>query len=423
MKFSDPIFANRHERRREKATGGARNLTGFEPRNFRRFKMGGGGGAVAYDDKMNAAAQNAVLQLAQPMIQQTASQAVAGNNTALGQVYNFPLRNVGLNTKIVIEVSGTIAQAAAETLRKTQWGLANFFSNIQLADLSNYTRINTSGWHLTALASLRRQMAFGAAFVNDSPVNMGSNFQVCNQPDNVTVAKTFRFFFELPLAYSDVDLRGAIYAAVNNATWQLQVTVNPTICVGSAADATLACYQSTTAGDVGVMSAVSIQIYQFYLDQLPFSGNKPVLPLLSLAYNYLIQNTTQTALVAGQDFPVQYANFRQFLSTIVIYDNAGTLNVGSDINYWGIQAANLTFLRKYDPYMSSLLTRNIMGDDFPKGTYIFDHRSKPINTAAYGNTQLVVNPITVTAGATLLIGYEMLAVQAQAINAGSLPAN
>ena len=50
----------------------------------------------------------------------------------------------------------------------------------------------------------------------------------------------------------------------------------------------------------------------------------------------------------------------------------------------------------------------------------FDHCRKPIDTNQFGNMQLVINPSLVNANAVLFVGYEMLAVQSQAINAGSL---
>jgi P3 major capsid protein len=374
-----------------------------------------------YTQKNNDDAQAAVLAIAQPMVQQVYQTNIAAANAAQGQILNIPLNPVGLNTKLTVEVTFTLAQAAAETLNRTQFGLANFFSNIALTDLSNYQRVNTAGWHLSMLAHLRRQMIFGGAYLTDAPQNTGSNWAVCNGPAAVTAGVLCRMFFEIPLAYHEYDLRGAIYAQVTSATWRLQLTVNPNIVLPSTAtDTTLACYQSTTAGNIGNVTNVQIQVYQHYLDQLPQAGNTAVVPLLSLAWNYLIQNTIGPPIVQGQDVPIPYSNYRTFLSTMAIFDNAGTLNVGTDVNYWGIQAANLVFLEKYDPFMAQLRVRNLIGDDPPRGTYMFDHRRKPIMTNQFGNTQLILNASQVNAGASLLIGYEMLAVQSQAINAGSL---
>lgn len=386
------------------------------------FKSGGPSQqSASYTQQNNDAAQAAVLAIAQPMVQQVFQTTIAGNNVAQGQVLNIPLNNVGLNTRLTVEVTFNLSQAAAETLNRTQLGLSNFFSNIALTDLSNYQRVNTAGWHLYLLACLRRQNMFGQAYLTDTPTGAGQNWVVNNAPAAITNQVTCRMFFEIPLAYHDYDLRGAIYAQVTSATWRLQLTINPNIVVASTAtDATLACFQSTTAGNVGTVSAVTIQVYQHYLDQLPMSGNTAVVPLLSLAWNYLIQNTIGPPIVQGQDVPIPYSNYRTFLSTVAIYDNAGTLNVGSDVNYWGIQAANLVFLEKYDPFYAALRARTLIGDDPPRGVYIFDHRRKPIMTNQFGNTQLILNASQVNAGASLLLGYEMLAVQSQAINAGSL---
>lgn len=394
----------------------------------RRYKVQNGvTAAPKYTNADNAKAEALVLAVARPMIQPTMSQGLPGSNVAQGQTITFNLNNVGLQTKLTVEVTGTLTAAGAETLTKTAWGLANIFSQVVLTDLSNIQRINTTGLHLFALATLRNRSAFGASFLNDSPIRMGSNYQVNDGPNSINAgsgATTFRMFFELPLAYHDNDLRGAIYSNVTNAQWRLQLTVNSNFIVGSGATDTLfACYQSTAATPASTLTAFNVQVYQHYLDQLPRGSNgQPIVPLFSLSWNYLLINTVSTGMVATQDFPVQYANFRTFLSTIAIYDNGGSFNAGSDVNYVAIQVANQTYLEKLDPYMSSLRTRNMIGNDYPPGTYVFDHRRWPIVTDQFGNTQFVLNASTVNASANVQMMYEMLSIQNQAINAGSLSA-
>ncbi len=396
----------------------------------RKFKVGaqnGGTAAPKYTDADNAQAQALVLAVARPMIQPTMAQNITGSNTAQGQTITFNLNNVGLQTKVTVEVQGTLTAVAAETLTRTPWGLANIFTQVVLTDLSNIQRINTTGLHLYALATLRGRAAFGATFLNDAPVNMGSNFLVNDGPQAINAgsgATPFRMFFELPLAYHDNDLRGAIYSNVTNAQWRLQLTVNPNFIAGSGATDTLFnVYKSTAATPASTLTAFQVQIYQHYLDQLPRGkNNQPIVPLFSLSWNYLIINTVSTGAVATQDFPVQYANFRTFLSTIAIFDNGGTFNSGSDVNYVAIQVANQTYLERLDPFMSTLRTRQMIGDDYPPGTYVFDHRRWPIVTDQFGNTQFVLNASTVNANANVQMMYEMLSIQNQAINAGSLAA-
>jgi hypothetical protein len=393
----------------------------------RRYKQNGATAAPKYTNADNAKAEALVLAVARPMIQPTMAQALPGSNVAQGQTITFNLNNVGLQTKLTVEVTGTLTAAGAETLTRTAWGLANIFTQVVLTDLSNIQRINTTGLHLFALATLRNRGAFGASFLNDSPVKMGSNYQVNQGPNAINAgsgATTFRMFFELPLAYHDNDLRGAIYSNVTNAQWRLQLTVNSNFIVGSGATDTLfACYQSTAATPASTLTAFNVQVYQHYLDQLPRGNNgQPIVPLFSLSWNYLLINTVSTGMVATQDFPVQYANFRTFLSTIAIFDNGGSFNAGTDVNYVAIQVANQTYLEKLDPFMASLRTRNMLGNDFPAATYVFDHRRWPIVTDQFGNTQFVLNASAVNASANVQMMYEMLSIQNQAINAGSLSA-
>ena len=367
----------------------------------------------------NMLARNMVLGQAINMIQSIAS----GTITApLGAVVNVPVRNVGMLKRFILEISFNIKQAAAETLTLQKWGPANVCSQLIFTDLNNQNRINTAGWHLHALATARRQMAYGAAFTNDSPVSFGSNFPVIVATASVTATNQLvRMFYELPVSYGDYDLRGAIFANVVNATMNIQFTVNPNIVVGSAADATLAVYKSSTPTDLGSITNFQWNLYQNYLDQLPQGKQGPIVPQLDLSTAYDIKNTAIIGnLSVGQECPIPYANFRNFMSTIVILDNGGTLNVGSDVNYWALQSANYTNIFKYDPFFAALLTRQLIADDVPNGTYYFDHRAKPISTVQYGNMQLVVNPSVVNANASLLVGFEALALINQITQAGSL---
>lgn len=427
-------LANRLERRRAHAIAGAHKLPGgYEIVGGhvvkRRFKTQGPTGApsLAQLSQANLGARQQVLAISQPMIQQFFQTSASANIP--GAIIVQQMQNVGLNTKITVEVTFTLTTpAGGETVHIAPFGLAQFFSNIQLTDLSNYQRVNTAGWHLYMLACLRRQQMYGAAYATDTPSQSGSNWPINSVPNNpqpTDTTVTYKMFFEIPLAYHEaMDLRGAIYAQVTSATWRLQLTVNPQLIVGSDIDPTLAMFQSsaTQAAMASSVTSFTVQIYQHYLDQLPRQQNgAAVLPVLDLAYNYLLQNTFAPPFVSGQDLAIPYANFRDFMSTMLIFDNGGTLNTGTDINYFGIQTANLTFLEKYDPYFAANQTRLKIGDDPPPGTYIFDHRRKPINTNQYGNVQLVVNPNGVLApGTTGLLGYEMLALQSQAINSGSL---
>lgn len=370
----------------------------------------------------NLAIRNLIVANAVDLIQsigtQTISNYVAGQSTTL----NFAVRNVGLIKRFWVEITANVTQGAAETQTKTTLGAANFFSQVILTDLNNQTRVSTTGWHLHYLATMRRQLAFGAAFTNSDPAGIGQNWGLMTTPSPVTTVQSLRWFYEIPVSYSDTDLSGAIWANVLNATMNLQLVINGNFFVPSTGNPTLAVYKSSTA-QLGLLTNIVINVYQNCLDQLPVNPQtgQALLPPLDLEYVYLLNNTNSTGLAAGQDQALPFANWRNFLSTTVIYDNAGVLNVGTDMTYIALQSANFTNLFKLDPFMLSLLTRTKINDDLAPGVYYIDTRAKPINTLQYGNMQLLFNPSAVTnATSQLLVGYESLALQGVMNQAGSI---
>lgn len=349
----------------------------------------------------------------------------AGTTTA--SVITQQLRNVGLVKRILVRLTATVTAnaAAGSSLTLTAQGLSNLVSNVTFTDLANNQRINTTGWHLTAVATAKRRTVFGAAYTSDTPFGYGNIFTTVNQAPPVIANNTsanIQLMMEIPFAYSDRDLRGAIFADVTQATMQLQMTLNPNAFVAAGADATLAMYQSGNA-NLGTLTNVAVQMYQNYLDQGPRTPQGiPLLPPLDLGTAYLLNNVVSPPLVVNQDNAIPYVNSRQFLSTCFIYDNAGVLNIGTDINTVAIQSANLTNILRVDPFTAAFMGRNIIGDDFPRGMYYFDHRHRPIDTNAYGNMQLIINPSNVGgATAVALLGFEALGFIGLINQGGSLP--
>ncbi len=358
------------------------------------------------------------ISMRQQIYQETITNFVSGQ----AMQRNLPLRNVGMVKKLFITITATIAQAAAETLTKTTFGPSNFFSNVTFSDYANYQRINTTGWHLHMLASVKNRMVFGAAVTTDTPTGFGSSGPaIITAPTTITTAQTVTMTYEIPFAYSDSDLTGAVLANVVNANAYLAFTINPNLIVASGANPVQAMYQSSSA-DRGVMSSCTITVYQDYLDQLPQMNGQLVAPAIDLATVYGIYNTQLTGLAVNQDNPISYANYRRFLSTIAIYDNAGVLSTTSaDINRWKLQAANMTNIFDVPPMLVKMEERKLIMDSFPIGSYYFSHRDKPIDTKVNGNMNLIMNPATVTgASSQILIGFEYLALLNQVAQAGSV---
>lgn len=375
-------------------------------------------------DQVNAIARAQVLNQSIEMIQEISSGTISGSLTAANATINIAPRNVGLIKGFILTVSAPIVvSTTSSTATLTQFGPANILSQVTFYDLNNNIRIQTTGWHINAVNSAKSRRVFASAVTTDSPINYASNWErIIDASATIVTAgsavtSTMYMMYYIPLAYSDVDLRGAVYANVVNATMNLQLVFNPDACVASGGVAS-----AVYSGVAGVVSGLTYKVYQVYLDQLPMGKQGPILPPLDLSTIYMIQNTTLTSMVASQDFPLPYANFREFLSTTVIWNNGGTLNTGSDVNYWGLQSANYTFIWKLDPYVVAMRARQEIGDDFPDGTYYFSHRNKPISTIQYGNMQMILNASTVNSNASCMVGWEMFAYVNQIVGAGSLPA-
>lgn len=396
--------------------------------------MAGSGGATGQVDPvaLNLAQRSAVLGTAIEMIQQINSQTIAAP-TAGNNVVNIVPRNVGLIKKFIVEISGTFNNTdGANASTATQYGLANVLSNVTFSDLNNNQRINTSGLHLAILKQVKHRSTDPSsapistsqsdALVQGEFVASGTapNFGVIAYPLPAHgVSAPFRAVFEIPLAYSDNDLRGAIYANVVNATMQLALTLNPNP-ASTGADTTAAAW----SGGTGTITNVTVTTYQVWLDQLPVGQSGVILPILDLSTVYELKSTAFTGLVVTQDFPFPYSNFRDFLSTLVTFNSTGAtagLKAGSDVNYWALQSANFTNIWKIDPLLAAQQTRDIIGSDLPLGTYYFSHRKKPISTTQYGNMQLILNAATLTAGAAYAnVMWEDFALVNTLTQAGSL---
>lgn len=368
--------------------------------------------------QMNVLARQAVLANALQMTQPIFTAAV---DPLSSPVLNIPPRNVGLIMGFMVEISGLIANTGMTTaLTRTGFGTLNAVSQIVFSDLNNNQRIQTSGRHIGLLNTARQGFGFGGAYAPNLPNAIGNNWTVQSGPATIAAGASGAIsqVYYVPLAYSADDLRGAIYAAVVNATMNLQVSINqnPAIAGG---DALGAMYSGNTGGWSG---DVTINVYQVYLDQLPNGQNGPILPALDLNTIYDLKETTVTGISAGQDFPYAFANFRQFLSCFAIYDQNGTFNSGSDVNYWALQAANYTNIFKVSAKIAALLARQTFMADPPPGCYYFDFRRKPLITNQYGNLEIVLNASSAAAQSRLVVATEAFAQINQITGAGSLNA-
>jgi hypothetical protein len=370
----------------------------------------------------NLQARAAILNNGVPRLQNIYSQSVTPSAT--GAPVNVNFQNVGMVKGFLVRVKGTLHNSdGALTATRTGFGAANVLSNISLFDFNNILRINTTGAHISMLNSAKGNTVFGGAYSPNVPVSFGNNWTVQSAPATIANGAdgAVTYFYYVPLAYSKLDLRGAIYAGLVNATAYLSLTVNPNPLVAAGADPISAVYAGAPGGwKAGTQ--VQIDVYQDYIDQLPVANGSVILPPLDISTVYDLKYTsTGAAITVNQDYGIPYANFRTFLSTMLVVDNGGTFNTGSDVTYFQLQAANSTTFWKYTPDVAALLARGIFMADPPAGVYWFDTRDRPINTQQFGNVQLVVNMNTVNANPSLQVGYEQFDLTQTIALASSLP--
>lgn len=385
---------------------------------------------AAQMQQQNFLARQAVIANSIKMKQQIFSQSVDPAAQNVINVTGNSIRNVGLLLGFIVEVTGdvTIPTGSVDGAR-TPFGNANMVQQFRYDDLSNYTRVQTPGWHLALINTLRQGFGYGGVYANNIPMGYGNNFPVYEGSSTLThaVPQTIRQQYYVPISYSSTDLRGAIWMSTVSATSNLQITLNQNPVVGAAVNPLTAVYQMASGAapaNSGWNGNVTVTVYQVYLDQVPrdMKTGAPILPMLDLNTIYELKQTTFTTPTAGQDFPMAYSNFRSFLSTIAVFDNGGVFNNGSDVNYWSLASANFTNIFKLTPEIVALDARMSIMTDMPLGTYLFESRDIPINTINFGNMELNLNASSAAATARVLVGYEDFALVSQVVGASSLAA-
>lgn len=374
----------------------------------------------------NALARQAILARAVEMTQPV--QSFTFNPAQINPLV-ITLRNVGLLKRIILPFTATIQNNDANTLTLTDFGLSNLFSLITYTDLSNNQRVQTPGWHLSLVNSIKHRKPYAGGYLmeSDEMANYGENYKIINAPATIAPAATVtvRGVVEIPVCYNDDDLRGAVFANTYNATQNVQLQVNAAPFSGVGTDSTFAMYKGAAVVTAPVITSITVTNYQNYLDQLPMGPNGVVLPLIDISTVYELKNTALGPVTANQDFAFQYPNFRDIHSTFLIYNKDTTVDTGrstspADINYWALQSANFTNIWKRFPLDLAQPTRDILSTDPPIGTYYSSSRRKPISSNQYGNMEIVLNAINATANSRLFVGLEMMNYPNMVVNAGSL---
>ena len=334
---------------------------------------------------------------------------------AIGRTTRVKLFNVGIITKLVLDVTASITIGTANGVAspKAPW---NLISRVRVSDFDGSDRVNLSGFQLFLLNCKRRRTLYG--FNNDAATAAYVNPKV----PTAQATDNLQFQLEVPLAY-DVDnkivqlrdLRGAIMA--QTATGEMYLTVDWTTTLKTTGDDD-AVYVNA-AGTTVVLAAAGIQmtVYQHYLLPQAVSENGGIpLPQIDLMTVYELSGNVRSAdnIVVNQEKLLSYPNVRSVIGFFVNYVQAATLTAGKVANFRLIVNGN-NVIKERTERKQLFEQRMDCNGDLVGGCYYFDHTAKPIETALFGNVQLGVTPSTVGATPYMEFGYESFYTKGMAL--------
>jgi hypothetical protein len=327
---------------------------------------------------------------------------------------NLNPQPIGLVTGYVLEIVTTVTNpAGGVALTRQPFGPFATASLLTYQNPSQFTPIQTTGWHLASVMAGREKKIPGSAYATDSPTGFGSNVQPIAAPSTIATGAsgTVSVEYEIPLAYAEKlgNFQGAVFAGTTLSNQQVSFTFNPNF-FDSSGTGFNAVYSVGGVGANAPTLSCTYTLYQEYYDQFDTRLINLLTPDLSTSYYLNTQPFPN--LAPNQDNQVPFQNLRTFMSLTLAYNNGGAFNAFTDVNYWSLVSANQLPFWKRTASQQSWLTRRNIDADFPAGYAYFDFRDNPIATQAQGNTLLNFNPSSVGANSVLTAGWEYLGVQA-----------
>lgn len=349
----------------------------------------GAGNSPAQMIQQNQIMRQALLQSA-PRMRKNLGNFTGGT---VGSTTRIKLFNVGITTKIVLDVIATfdIAVAIATASPKAPF---NLISRVKLTDFDGTDRVNCSGYQLWVAQCARNKVPYG--------YNNGSQTAVLTSPlvpTAIGAGATMRFQIEIPLAFDDTrDLRGALLTQTAVGEAWINIDWNTLLVSNGNADAVYNGAAATTVTN----GAFQVNVFQEYLLPQNIGGQVP-LPALDLMTVYELAGALKSSdnIAVGQEKLFNYPNVRSVIGAYFNYVNNGVMNSAvTDTSRFRLIANGNNVLREYLPTDKLFDQRRwMMADaDLRVGTYFEMHRDKPIETALYGNVQYGITPLLAGGG-------------------------
>ena len=321
----------------------------------------------------------------------------------LGGTVRLKLFNVGVITKLVLQVSAavTIGTANAVLGPKAPW---NIIQRVRLTDYDGTDRVNLSGFQLFILNCVRQRTLYG---FNNSAATGFTAFTNPSVPIAIG-AQTVNFFIEIPLAY-DVDnpvvqlqdLRGAILGQTAVGEMYLSIDfISSLISVTGDVDS-LYSGSGTTTVVATTTNLFTVTLWQEYILPQTLGNGQIALPAIDLQTVYELNGALKSTdnISVGTEKLVNYPNVRSVIGVYANYVTGGT-QVAQNVSRFRTIANGNNILIDHSEQSQLFYQRTFMiqDNDTLPAAYFRAHRDKPMETQLFGNLQWGITPSTVTGG-------------------------
>lgn len=339
--------------------------------------------------------------------------------SALGGTTRIKLFNVGITTGLKIRVSAAIAigTAIAVASAKAPYNLLN---RVRLTDYDNTDRVNISGLQLFVMSSIRNRGPFG---YNNSPNIAGGIIANPSVPTAIGNG-TIQFLLEIPLAYDPdnsnpalQDLRGSIMSQTAVGEMYLSLDWNASLYANTDIESVYSGAGTTTVALQGGQ-LINCQVWQDYILPQPLPGTNGGLPLppIDLMTVYELNGNVRSSdnLAVNTEKLVNYPNVRSVIGMYATYVQAAVMDATS-ISKLRVIANGNNVLRDATLFLQQIEQRMYLEGDILLGTYWQLHRTKPIETALFGNFQWGITPTVVGANPYLELMTESFYTKGSAL--------
>lgn len=376
-------------------------------------------GSMGMSSAQKALAQNAALRNILLSSAPRMRKNIGSFTGALGQTTRIQLFNTGLITNCQINVTCpvTIGVAMAVASPRAPY---NLIQRIRLTDYDGTDRINWSGFQLFVLNCVRMRMPYG--WNNDGPIVnangstiLGGIITSPSLPTGVGNG-TIQFLLDVPLAYDpEADLRGMIMAQTAVGVMYVSIDWAAALFTANNLDSVYTGAGTTTVTMQAGIAGPTVQLWQEYLMPQAVNGQLP-LPAIDMQTVYELAGNIRDNSNLAINTPklLNYPNVRSVIGAYFNYLN-GTVMLATDLSELDLVANGNNYLRQDTLVSQQIRQRNFLTGDIAPGVYWFLHRTKPIETALFGNIQAYLTPTLVNANAAIEFGYESFYTKGSAL--------